>query len=423
MDPDLFKSKELTASAYVRTCIYISLGCVTITLLYFVSSYIFSIPVGRVVMMLITTLCVLAAVRPAMYHLERWLRFPAALSLLLIYLIIVALLTVASALVVPLVADQASAITDAVTTHWVSQEQLTNMLPGWMAKHLSPTVLNQLSDFARSKIGEVATYLTWFAGSMAGFVGSLLSAGTGAFMILIWGFQLRNPGAISLYVTKLKLADREQSEKITKAIDQTIVELGRWSNAQIGIGAIAGFTFSGLMALAGFTQYAFAIGLVTFLLESIEPMFGNLVTLIFLALPVGLTQGGAWGFVEVIGIYAVVFVLEWELAYPWIMGRALKFDAFITYFCMFLMYWPLGILGSVLVLPCMVIGANVLKYVRPQMFEESDEKTPAHTHLLETMLIQMGIDPNTSLRRRLVQATLPWIKTLWRNLSDNKPSA
>jgi len=393
---------------YDRLCIKVILTAAALGSLWLIC-YLLSIPPSEVAPMSIALISVSAGLRVPVSHLERlpmtianlgrfvrlptpgtrWervLRIPRWICITVIYLVFIGLFIFATMRVFPMVTTQIWDIANQVKSHWVSAHELMAHVPDWAKDYVPAPVVNAVTDFGKDKVSDLAGYLTGFAGTMSGFLTSVLSfGGKTAFLLVLVFLLTQNPSLLSGYVKRLlrNPADPDRGDRVAKAIDNTMLELGQWANAQVLIGACYGITTGLMMPIYGM-PYGFTIGLVGFLLESIVPMVGSLFTFMVLTLPVAALHGG-WALPEVGITWVIIFVLEWHVVYPQIMGRALKFDAFSTLFLMWIGTYTFGIVGSVLVLPVMVMGANVLKYAMPHL-ADADVKAPAHHQIMRVAI-------------------------------------
>lgn len=375
----------MQVSSYDRLCITVVLTCAALGSSYWVAAHLFGIPVGHVLPIMLSAIAVSAGLRRPVTFLQKWLRVPRSASILLMYLGFFALVTWASVRAVPLVSEQVYAIASEARNHWISPTDLAASLPTWASEQLPPWLVERMAAFAQDQTGALAGHLSTLVGSMSGIVGGLLTASMDTLLLFMFVFFLtRTEGIVSAYLTApINDADKRQTAK--KLIDQMMLDLGQWANAQIIIGAFFGSSFGTALSLAG-VPYGFTIGLIGFLGEALLPMVGSIFTLFVLAIPVALVHGGPWGLATVLIIYAVIFFLEWHVVYLFVMGRALKFDALLTLFFMWIGYFPLGIIGSVLVLPIMVIGSNLMKFTCPHLADKGDPGAAAHVQLLQTLL-------------------------------------
>jgi predicted PurR-regulated permease PerM len=371
-----------TLTKYQQACLTVILTGVVILILHQVC-VLLSIPGGKVLTMVIATVFLAAGLRRPVNYLERSLKIPRVLTIALIYLGFFALCTVASVQVVPIVAQQAQDIASAIQQHWVPPKQLIAMLPRGARDLIPEWMVDELFTFVQAKVFALVGSIDAFAGTMSSVIGQVLAMGFELVLVLILAFLVvREEGVIAQYVTA-PIADPQRKQRVQDCIDHTMTDLGQWANAQLLIGAFFGVGFGGCLWLFGL-PYACTIGLVGLMLEAVVPMAGGLVALV-LAVAVGLSSSLLWGPVGAVGAYGIAFVAEWHLAYPLTIGRALNIPALASILALWIGYYPLGLLGSVLVLPCLVILGNIAQFVWPHAFPAHGQAEPAHHRLFQAV--------------------------------------
>ena len=383
-----------------RFCVSVILTSAALGGSYWVATYMLNIPVGHVLTVMTAAVAISAGMRKPVNFLKKWIYFPRWISILLIYVAFFMLIFWVGGRVAPIVSDQVNYLLWVLKTHWVSPRDIMSMLPPWATENMPPEMLEKISTFGKSGVGQIDTYLTGLTTTISNLVTIVLSTSADLVLLLMFIFFLtQRQGLVSRYATAL-IPSPEKRKIVKDVIDHTMSDLGSWANVQLIIGIFCGTGFGSLISAVGIPA-GFTIGLVMGLGETLIPMVGSLVALIVLAMPAGLAHAGSWGLLQVSVIYAVVFFLEWHVVYLYVMGRALKFDAFVTLFFMWIGYFPLGITGSVLVLPILVIASNILKAVCPQMAEDGELDAPAHTQVIQTMMRRIGIDPEIAVRNQL----------------------
>jgi predicted PurR-regulated permease PerM len=383
-----------------RFCVSVILTCGALGGSYWAATYLFNIPVGHVITIMVTAVAISAGLRIPVRYL-RWLCIPKWLSIISIYIGFFALLAWASARAAPQLRDQVNSLIQVMKAHWVSPKELTSLIPPSALEYIPTQVLDKITAIGNNGIGQVDSYLNGIASLASNLFTIIMATGMDLVLLLMFIFFLSyEEGLISSYATKF-IPSPERRKIIKDVIDHTMHDLGSWAIANLVIGISFGSLFGTLLS-AFRIPFGFTIGLVGFLSESVLPMLGGIFTLIVLAIPAGLEANGGWGAVTVLCIYAGVFFLQWHVIYLYVMGRALKFDAFVTLFFMWVGYFPLGIMGSVLVLPIMVIAANILKVVCPITVEEGDPNGLAHEQVIQTVVHWLfGFNTNYKVRNQL----------------------
>jgi predicted PurR-regulated permease PerM len=371
-----------TLTKYQQACLTVILTGVVILILHQVC-VLLSIPDGKVLTMVIATVFLAAGLRRPVNSLERWLKIPRTLTIALIYLGFFALCTVASVQVVPIVAQQAQDIARTIQQHWVPPKQLLAMLPQGVRDLVPEWMVDELFTLVQAKVFALVGSIDAFAGTMSSVIGQILTMGFELVLVLILAFLVvREEGVIARYLTA-PIADPQRKQRVQDCIAHTMNDLGQWANAQLLIGAFFGVGLGSCLWLFGL-PYACTIGLVGLMLEAVIPMVGGLVALV-LAIAIGLSSSLLWGPVGAVGAYGIAFVAEWHLAYPLTMGRALNIPAWASILALWIGYYPLGLMGAVLVLPCLVILENIAQCVWPHAFPAYGQAEPVHHRFFQAV--------------------------------------
>lgn len=337
------------------------------------------IPGGKILTMLIATLFVAAGLRRPVQTLERWFRLPRTLAILLIYLGFFTLLIGVSLQVLPIVSQQVAEIARVVQHHWVPPHELLARLPRGVTDVVPAWVLNELVIVAQTQVLELAGSLQTFAGTLSRVIGTGLEMSLELVLVLLFAFlMVREDGTFVHYMTA-PIADAQRKQRVQAGLDHLMTDLGQWAHVQLLIGVCFGVGFGGCLWLFGL-PYAFTLGLVGLVLEALIPMVGSLVALL-LAVVIGLSASLLHGLGGVIGAYSLAFMVEWHVAYPLTMGRALRIPALVSLLALWIGYYPLGVMGSVLILPCLVILGHLARFAWPHAFHTSEPPAPAHDRL------------------------------------------
>ncbi|MGE3540403.1 MAG: AI-2E family transporter [Candidatus Tectimicrobiota bacterium] len=357
-------------TTYQQSCLTVILTGVVILILHQLC-VLFGIPGGTVLTILIATIFLSAALRRPVNALEKRLNIPRSLTISLIYLSFFALFSFASIQAIPIVASQAHDLARTIQRHWVPPQELIAMLPAGVRSVVPHWLLDEMFTFFQSKVFALVGSLDTFAGTMSSLIGQTITTGVELVLVLILAFlAVREEGVLARYITA-PIADAARKQRVKDCIERTMTELGQWANAQLLIGAFFGVGFGGLLWLFGM-PYAFTIGLLGLMLEAVIPMVGGLVVLL-LATVVGLSHAPLWGPLAALSAYSLAFTAEWHLVYPLTMGRALNIPALVSIVALWIGYYPLGLMRSVLVLPCLVILGNIVQHVWPYAFVTPDQ--------------------------------------------------
>lgn len=308
-------------------------------------------------LMLFAAVVVASAIRPVADSLERY-RIPRALSAVLVYVLVLALLSVVVSLIIPPLTEQIT--------------QLAQALPA-LVEYLSEQGLLPSSGAVRGAVG------SWQQGLVA-VENNLANVGAGIFRqtrtVFSGMFTLIFMFVIALYM----VVDRDVIKKsfrvvvpskhwpyVEMVIERAQKKMGRWVVAQLSLGVIIGVVvFLGLWLMG--VPYALLLGLVAGVMEMI-PIIGPIIAAVPAVL-IAFTQ--SW----LLGVGAVVFYLlvqqaENYLLVPFIMRKATGLNPLVTILAVLLGARLVGVVGVLLAVPAaVVISVFVNDLVAPPAVEE-----------------------------------------------------
>lgn len=316
--------------ALVATCFY---------LLYLFSNVLF---------VLFVAIVIATALRPAVLWLERY-HIPQWLGALLLYLTLSLLTLGVLALMVPLLVEQANALTKEVPTYY-------NNVRGWIADTRIPLLLN----FAGQLPVQPPTDVAQPAASGAQEVSLVTQAIS---YIRALGWSIFGGVAIAL-ITFFWIVDREQLVRtclLVVPVDQRESALEIYDTLEEKVGAFvrgqALLCLSiGVISAAAFlligVPNALLLGVLAGILEAV-PYIGPIVTAVF---AIGLTLAQSpekiWW---VIGACVVIQQIENAVLVPRIMDRAVGVNAVVTLLAIAAFGTLLGIGGAIMAIPLAVI--------------------------------------------------------------------
>lgn len=343
---------------------------------------LWGIPPKETIVMLTATLCVYAFLKRQVGFLQRTFGIPKAAGVAIIYLTVFALLGMAGTQMEHLLSQEAATISGKIQGHHLTAADIQSSVPAFIRPYLPDAYLAKFTELATAPMNFVAGHISAITSEMTGWIQAILATGSDVFFVLLFAFLLTIaeslPHAILPYVP-----EGGRAARVVKAIDETMDGLSHYVSAQIGIGAFYGVAFGSLFSI--FFPGGFAIALVGGTIEAIVPMAGSFLTLTFMALPVAVIEWGQAGFfwgcsgaALVLGIWIAVFLIQWHPVYLLVMGRALNVPPFLQLFAMWLFAAAFTMLGTVLVLPLLVIGWHILIYFWPQLKPPEDKQHPEH---------------------------------------------
>ncbi|MFH1354028.1 MAG: AI-2E family transporter [bacterium] len=292
-------------------------------------------------LMLFASVVVASAIRPVADRLERY-RVPRALSVVLVYIVVLVLLSVVVSLIVPPLAEQVT--------------QLAHALPA-LVEYLSNQGLVPSS-------GAVKGTVSAWQQALAGVGNNLANVGAGLFRqtrtVFSGVFTLVFMFVIALYL----VVDKDVIKKpfqivvparhmpyVEMAINRAQKKIGRWMLAQLTLGVIIGVVVSVGLWLMG-VPYSLLLGLVAGVLEMV-PIIGPIVAAVPAVL-VGFTQSWMLG-LGIILFYLLVQQAENHLLIPFIMRKATGLNPLVIILAILLGARLVGVVGVLLAVPAAVV--------------------------------------------------------------------
>ncbi|MCS5713872.1 AI-2E family transporter [Herbiconiux sp. CPCC 205716] len=288
--------------------------------------------------------------------LVRWLTrrgIPRGLSILIVFVLVIAFAATVFLLVIPAVVDQVV--------------ELVQNLPGAIAAVTKePWFIRVFGDTAGSQQLEkdLASYLSDPV-NLLSLGGGVLKVGTavangisgGILVVVLTLFFLGSLDAVknSFYV----LVPMSTRASVVDITDQIVVSIGRYVSGQVLLAGTNGLFGFVAMVLAG-VPYAGALAVVAFLLALI-PLVGTVISAVLVTF-VALTVSPATALV--IGIYFLVYMqVEAYVLSPRVMNKAVDVPGILVVIGALVGGTLLGILGALIAVPVVASVLIVVKQV------------------------------------------------------------
>lgn len=315
------------------------------------------LPLKRVFIVLFTAILLAAAVAPAARFLARY-RVPRGVTILVIYLLVLAALVGVVALIVPLVVSEVAALTSAV--------------PGYVAnaqKELARVAPDQANSFSASSVtSNLTTYLSRFTSILTDIVLKIFSIGLDVILILVIAFFLAVEEDFASRLVA-RFSPPAQRVVVARILGRIGTRMGQWARAQMLLALFFGVAFGIGLRVMGL-HYAVTIGVIGGVLEVI-PYVGGFITVALAAL-VALTQQPVLVIPMAIW-YGVVVELEGHVLAPKLMEEALGIHPLAVVVALFVGVEALGILGALLAVPIAIVFQVLIE----EFYVFSGPDTPA----------------------------------------------
>jgi predicted PurR-regulated permease PerM len=303
-----------------------------------------------ILLMIIGAIVLAAAIEPIANRLQRY-RLPRGLSVILVYILFLAVLVLAFTLLFPLLAEQVLQLAAALP-------HIVEMVQNWLGGVL-PGSASVLAERAQSS---VATFLNGVANLGVNVVQQTRSVFSGivsvVFVFVIALYLVIEENALMKFLRIV--IPNEHHTYVSHALTRIHYKIGRWALGQIALGVIVGVTVGVGLWLMG-VPYALALGLLAGILE-IVPVIGPIVAG-FSAVLVAFTQ--SW----LLGLGALIFFIlvqqaESHILIPNIMRRATGLNPLVTLLAVLLGARLAGIAGIILAVPV----ANIIGILLSDVF-------------------------------------------------------
>lgn len=324
--------RTITVNISVRT-IFLIIALVAMTYLLFRIPHFW---------LLVLTAVVLATAMDKPVSALRARGVPRGISILMIYILLIGLMTIAVAALAPIVAGDARALERELPGYTAWFEKVAAGLPAnaggttsFSLEGIEQQLRNNASTLARS-ITEIGVE----AGRTAFYV----------FVTLVLAFFLSvEPGVVLGGVERwVPLRHQQRVWRIARNIHESI---GAWARGQLAIALIFGALMGSGLKLIG-VPYALSLGVIAGILE-VVPYVGGFITVVLAVLSaatVGVPQ-----VVAVIVLYVVLVNVESHVLAPLLYGKALGLPPVAILLALLAGVELLGILGALLAIPLTVI--------------------------------------------------------------------
>lgn len=317
--------------------------------------------VRDVLLIVFVSLVMAAAIDPSITRLERR-GVPRAAGIAIIYVGLVAVLSLIVVLFVPLVVDQ-------VTQFASAFPRLYQRSFDAFQDFSDPTVLNGLEQALNSVAENISQFTTGFFsriinlfGGLASFIGVL---------VLTFYLTMEEKGMKRIAID---LAPAKHRPYLTQVFHRIEDRLGAWLRGQLLLGLIiAVLTYIGLSLLG--VKYALVLSLiagVTELVPIVGPLIGAIPAII-----VALSQNPILG-VWVLAMYIVIQQLENNLIVPKVMSKITGLNPVIVIVSILVGAKLAGITGIILAVPTIVIITTFLEdFLEERQMKDMKLEEPA----------------------------------------------
>ena len=317
------------------------------------ASLFFLYLIREVVALLFVAIILASVFDPWVDWLQKY-KFPRALSILMIYIIVIALLSLIIVLMVPPIAEQLAQIAKNFPIYYA---KLTTGFANITSNDYTPTLPDALQTLSTT-LGQ--TTKSVFA-TMAGVFGGIVSF----FVVLVITFYLTVEEKM-LKKTINFITPLGQKKYISDLINRMQLKMGLWLRGQLALMLIVGFlTYLGLIIMG--VKYALLLAFIAGVLEII-PFVGPLLAAIP-AIIVGFSDSISKVLFIIIW-YIIVQQLENHIIVPKVMQKAVGLNPIIVITAIMIGGKLGGVVGALLAVPVAAAIGVYLSDILPKQVQE-----------------------------------------------------
>lgn len=293
-----------------------------------------------------------AALHPTVKSLEKY-KIPKALSILLIYLLLLFLLGFFITQLVPLLAIQiielarhlseiANNLNSSTTSDSFITQQIKPFFDGFAKEINKDLIINEAKQYLES----IGTQLQSFAGNTFEVIKTVFHGILNFVLVLILTFFLtiEEKGVNNFFIS---LFPSKHGQYIIEKIETVKQKVGYWLRGIVTMMVIMfALTLTGLLILG--VDYALTLAMMIGIAELI-PVVGVILSAIA-AILVAFNQS-PWLGVWVMGLYILLQQLEGHIIVPLVMRKAVGLSPIVIILAMLTGFTTLGILGMIIAIP------------------------------------------------------------------------
>ncbi|MGJ3248943.1 MAG: AI-2E family transporter [Elainellaceae cyanobacterium] len=331
--------------------------------------------VRSLIVLLLISVVLASAISPVVDWAERF-RIPRWVTVILVYLTLVAGLTGAGLLIGPTIFEQIQRLIRQVP---VSLKNLLSVAESWVMTQSDtrPELINQLFD----QVLDVQGLTTWAIRSTqkllirsfsltTGIVGGVFSL---ILSLFLSGYMLSDSRALVRSVTRL--FPQPWDERLAAQVDPISNRIGSYIRGRILVSAILGIAITTALSVIGLSDFAIGLGAiaaVTNLIPFLGPILGAIP-----ALAVAVSQSW-WILLWVFLLFVVIQNLETYVLDPLLVGSSVGIHPLYQLLAVLGGIQVLGIIGALIVPPWFAGTAVLVEnlYLQPKLIAEKRAKLP-----------------------------------------------
>jgi len=306
------------------------------------------------ILVLIFVVILLAvALEPIVARLTGW-GIPRVLSILIVFVVVIAVFGLAVYIVVPPLAMQMKELASNAPAYF---DKITNFSASYSAK-ATQQILSSVSNSLGSITGG------FFSATVALF-GGFISIVTG--VVLTFYLLLEERG---IRKTLIDLTPARERTRVGEMSQHIGIKMGLWLRGQLMLMVIVGLMTTLAMQIIGM-PFALALGVSAGLLEII-PIIGPIISGVF-AVIIAMAAGVAlWKIIVIIAIYIAIQQIESQLLVPKIMQKAMGISPIVVIIAILIGDRLLGLGGAILAIPIVgVLAVFTQEYLKTKKLDKT----------------------------------------------------
>jgi predicted PurR-regulated permease PerM len=331
--------------------------------------------IRSLIVLLMISVVLAAAIAPIVDWAEQW-RIPRWLTVVFVYLILIAGLTGAGLLIGPTIFDQIQRLIRQVP---VSLKNLLNLAETWVMEQgdIRPDLVDQLFD----QVLNVQGLTSWAVRSTqkllirsfnltTGIVGGVFSL---ILSLFLSGYMLSDHRTLVRSITRL--LPQPWDERLAAQMAPISYRMGSYIRGRVLVSAILGVATTTSLSVLGLSEFALGLGAiagVTNLIPFLGPILGAIPALV-----VAISQGW-WTLLWVFLLFLIIQNVETYILDPLLVGSSVGVHPFYQLLAVLGGTQVLGIIGA-LIVPPWVAGAAVILdnlYLQPKLAAETRTSLP-----------------------------------------------
>lgn len=334
----------------------ISVSSETIVRVFLIALAAWALYEVRNILLLIFIALIFATILNPLAGWAKKFRIPRSITVVVIYILALAILAGIGFALAPLFVDEISQIAQNFSGYW---DKVITLLPPQTSEYLKQAVQNNINEIVgTAKTGLLVT-LTGLLSTVSGLisvVGSLVIVLVLTFYMVVEEQSIRR----SLHI----FTPRKYDSLLARCLTNIQTRLGGWARGQIVLSFIIGAWVFVMLTIIG-VPYPFALGVMAMLLEFI-PYIGPIIAGLF-GVFFALTLSPSLALITAVGYYIMQW-LENNLLVPKIMQRAAGINPVLSIVSILICFDIFGVIGVFLGVPI----ASLVVAIVQSFVEEKD---------------------------------------------------